>query len=233
MINWKKDDWVDVQAVLEALDIEYETTFEGNLILHFKDFDIFNEKTGDVVDHVEHMWLLFQFIGGTYDLKFYRSDLYLTNLSYVHPHVNGSTHCTGSYTKGVSLTRDILYYSKYVEHYNDSSVYTRLPNKAKLSVDVDTLNKSLIPTFYLDITKGCPQVSNVECTSDLQSFLVNTPLTNPPTFYWKGERITQKSKGGRAEDIDFKQYFNYDKFYKDYLDYISSQSNNQTDEKIS
>lgn len=233
MINWKKDEWEDVQAVLETLDIDYEVTFEGNLILHFKDFDVFNEKTGDVVDHVEHMWLLFQFRSSGYDLKFFRSDLYSTNIYYVHPHVSGSSHCTGSYTRGVSLTRDILYYSKYVEHYNDSSVYTRVPIKAKLNIDTDSLNKYLIPTFYFDVTKGCPQISNIECSTNIQAFLTDVSLSDPQTFYWKGETITQRSKGGRKEDIDLKSYFNYDKFYKDYLEYVSSQSNNQTDKEIS
>jgi len=226
MINWTKDSWEDVKMVLDELEYDYVCDFEGNLILHFEDFDIVEETKKKVVDHVDHMWLKFEFGGDKrYNLSFYRTDVYGTKKAYTHPHVSESgDHCTGDYVRGVSLCRDLLYYAKYITRYNEPSRYTAIPDTGKLSVDEDSLNKQLTPTFYMDITQGCPVLSKVEFEGDINSVISNTELNNPKTFFWKNNQFTQYSKGSRIEHIDLKKYFNYAQFFKHYSDAISTVS---------
>jgi len=56
MINWTKDSWEDVKMVLDELEYDYVCDFEGNLILHFENFEIVDENTKKVVDTVDQIW---------------------------------------------------------------------------------------------------------------------------------------------------------------------------------
>lgn len=229
MLNWKKDSWEDVKMLLDELEFDYQCDFEGNLILHFENFNITNEKTKEVVDTVDHMWLKFKFYteGKNYDIQFYRQDVYNSNPDYRHPHVNGSggSNCTGDYVTQVSLPRDLLYYSSYVKNYNPGEGWTTIPSSSSLSVDTDSLNNSLIPTFYMDITLGYPVLENVELDGDIEKFITTKALSSPKTFYWKNKAHTQYSKGSRIEHINLKQYFDYAKFFERYSDATSTVSN--------
>ena len=225
MLNWTKDDWKDIKLLLDELEYDYECDFEGNLILHFEKFEILNEVTQEVVDTVDHMWLKFIFTnkGNDFYIKFYRQDVYRSNEEYTHPHVQAgsNSHCTGSYTKGISLLQDILYYTDYIRRYNPGQHWTLVPNSSSLDIDASTLNKYLIPTFHMDITKGYPVVSNVSCSVDINQFITERPLSDPKYFFWKGNSFKQYSKGSRVEHLDLTQYFNYAKFIKRYSDATS------------
>lgn len=229
MINWTKDSWEDVKMVLDELDYDYVCDFEGNLILHFQDFDIVEETKKEVVDHVDHMWLKFDFSrteSDKYKIQFYRTDIYGTKKAYTHPHVSESgSHCTGDYVRGVSLCRDLLYYAKYVTRFNEPSGWTSVPETGKLSIDTDSLNKQLIPTFYMDMTQGCPVLKEVEFEGDLNTVVKQNELKNPNTFFWKNNQYTQYSKGSRIEHIDLKKYFNYAQYFKRYSDSTRTISN--------
>lgn len=228
MINWTKDSWEDVKMVLDELDYDYQADFEGNLILHFENFDIVDENTKKVVDTVDHIWLKFEFANSGYVLRWYRNDIYNSNTNYVHPHVNGSNHCTGDYIRGVSLCRDLLYYSNYIKRYNSGNGYTSIPDSGKLKVDEDSLNKQLIPTFYMDMTQGCPVLGKVEFEGDLNTVVKQNELKSPKTFFWKNAQYKQYSKGFRIEHLDLKKYFDYAKFFKRYSDAIGTVSDANT-----
>lgn len=235
MINWKKDTWEEVKFTLDALELEYEVDFEGNLIICFSDFDIIHERSKEVVDHVDRLWLKFVFwSGGTnYDLKFFRNDVYYTKPDYTHPHVSSGNHCTGDYIRGVSLCKDLLYYVGYVKHYNKGDEYTTIPKNTKLSIDVDAMNKAMVPTFYMDITKGYPVAASIEFTGNVDQYFQSDKLTNPKTYFWKNNSYTQYSKGSKKEHIDFKQYFDYARFYKRYSDATSSVSDANPVQEVS
>jgi len=77
MIAWTKEPWEEVKNVLEALDIDYATDFKGNLILHFQDFEVRHERSGNKMDHVDHLFIEFAFDRGTnYSMKMTRTDVY-------------------------------------------------------------------------------------------------------------------------------------------------------------
>jgi len=233
MINWTKDSWEDVKMVLDELEYDYVCDFEGNLILHFENFEIVDENTKKVVDTVDQIWLKFEFTKSGYVLRWYRNDIYNSNTNYVHPHVNGSDHCTGDYVRGVSLCRDLLYYSNYIKRYNSGQGWTTIPSDSnKLSVDTDSLNKQLIPTFYMDMTQGCPALKDVEFEGDLNSVVKQAELKNPKTFFWKNNQYTQYSKGSRIEHLDLKKYFNYAQYFKRYSDAASTVSNANAVSKV-
>lgn len=232
MINWTKDKWEDVKMVLDELEYDYQCDFEGNLILHFENFDIIDENSKKIVDTVDHIWLKFEFTNSGYVIRWYRNDIYNSNTNYVHPHVNGSEHCTGDYVRGVSLCRDLLYYSNYIKRYNSGQGWTSIPDSGRLSIDTDSLNKQLIPTFYMDMTQGCPVLSKVEFEGDLNSVVKQNELKNPKTFFWKNNTYKQYSKGSRIEHLDLKKYFNYAQYFKRYSDAASTVSDANTVSKI-
>ena len=228
MINWTKDKWEDVQMVLDELEYDYTCDFEGNLTLHFENFDIVDENSKKVVDTVDHIWLKFEFTNSGYAIRWYRTDLYNSNTNYVHPHVSGSNHCTGDYVRGVSLCRDLLYYSNYIKRYNSGQGFTSIPDSGKLKVDTDSLNEQLVPTFYMDMTQGCPVLGKVEFEGDLNTVVKQNELKSPKTFFWKNSQYKQYSKGSRVEHLDLKKYFDYAKFFKRYSDTTSTVSNANT-----
>jgi len=230
MINWVKDTWEEVKFTLDALELDYEIDFEGNLLVCFSDFNIVDERSKEVVDHVDKIWLKFAFAmnGRSYDLQFYRVDVYSTKPRYTHPHVSeGGNHCTGDYIRAVSLCRDLLYYKSYVTHYNKGDQYTNLPEQS-VKIDKEELNKRLIPTFYMDISKGYPCVSNVEFEGGLEEFITTKELPYPKIFHWKSQVYKQYSKGFKVEHIDLKKYFDYAKFYQRYSDSTCTVSNADT-----
>jgi hypothetical protein len=171
MINWTKDSWEEVKFFLDELEYDYDCDFEGNLILHFNSFDIVDQNTKKVVDTVDHLWMLFQFSTESYNIHWSRSDIYQSNPIYVHPHVNGKNHCTGSYVRGDSLCRDILYYTNYVKHYNSGAGWTSIPSARNNQVNSVALNQKLIPTFYMDLTTGHPMIQSVEFEGDLNEIV--------------------------------------------------------------
>ena len=96
-----------IEAIQESLNdpnlkSEEKDKEEGTLIIHWEDFDIRNEKTNVIVDHVDHMWVKFIFSAYSYDTKWWRSDKNPAKKTYIHPHVSesASSFCSGNYPQG-------------------------------------------------------------------------------------------------------------------------------------
>jgi hypothetical protein len=236
MINWSNDSWKDVKFLLDELEFDYQTDFNGHLMIHFKNFDIVNEDTKEIVDSVDKLWLLFKFhkTGLDYDMSFFRQDVYQSRPSYTHPHVrdDGHANCTGDYVRGQSLLRDILYYSNYIKHYNKGEGWTNIPTDESINVDKVELNKHLVPEFYMDVSVGYPVLSKVTLEEDINKFIIEQSLSNPITFYWKGEAFSQYSKGSRIEHINLEKYFRYEEFFKRHHHATSIVSNVNTLQEV-
>ncbi len=236
MINWSKESWEEIKFLLDELEFDYQTDFNGDLILHFKDFKIVNENTKEVVDEVDNLWVLFKFhrSGLDYDMSFFRQDVYQSRPSYTHPHVrdDGHANCTGDYIRSQSLLRDILYYSNYIKHYNPGEGWTNIPGTDSVILS-NQIKDYLIPEFYMDLTLGYPVLSKVTLEEDLNKFIIEQPLSNPFTFYWKETAFTQYGKGSRLEHIDLKKHFHYEEFFKSYNNSPSIVSNANALQEIS
>lgn len=220
MINYNQEPWDEIEALLDALEIDYTITFKGNLILRFSDFDIVEEETKEVVDHVDNMFLEFRFTSSkdSYTVEFYRTDYYLSLRKYVHPHVSGSNHCTGDYSTRLNLLSDIVYYHSYVRRCNKSGLWISVPDGNELT-NQEKLQDYLIPTFVMDVTVGYPIARSVEFTGDLKEFVATEKLSD---YHWKGERLIRFPKTPDLRKINFKSYFNHAKFYRGYIESTSS-----------
>lgn len=229
MIAWTKEPWEEVQNVLEALEIDYATDFKGNLILHFQDFDVRNERSNTKIDHVDHLFIEFVFIyGGTsYNMRMTRTDVYYNHQDYVLPHCNsnGESQCTGTHVTKNSLCGDIVYFSKWIKDYNSGSQWYN-PEKTKYTLKPGaSIEERLVPTFYMDVTKGYPCISDVELVGELKDYIELPKLNNPQTFYWKGEKLEKTIKGVTIGKVNLTEYFKNDKFFERYNNYTSSVSN--------
>ena len=227
MIAWAKEPWEEVKNVLEALDIDYMTDFKGNLILHFQDFDVRNERSNTKIDHVDHLFIEFMFNRGTsYEMKMTRTDVYYNYQSYVLPHCNenGMSQCTGNHTTKNSLCGDIVYFSKWIKDYNSGSQWYN-PSKESYKLKPDSkIEERLIPTFYMDVTKGFPCVQDVELVGQLIDYIETPKVNNPQTFYWKGQVLEKTVKGTTIGKVNLNDYFNYGKFIERYNHHTSTLS---------
>lgn len=230
MINWRKDDWDEVKLLLDELDYDYEVDWKGDLIVRFENVKVINERNGSQVDHIDSIWLefLFENDGQSYNLRFYRNNVYASNPEFVHPHVNRGSFCTGDYRYGLSLPRDLLYFKDYVARYNRGEEYATVPQSAPMQVDEQRLNEAIVPTFFLDLSVGYPVAESLELVGDINDFVANSKLSNPRTFKWKGKDYAQYSIGTRITHINLNDYFDYGKFYQSYYNATSTVSNADT-----
>lgn len=230
MINWNKDEWSTVKLLLDELEYDYEIDWKRNLTVRFSNVKVVDENNGKQVDFIDSIWLEFLFAddGRSYNLRFYRNNVYNSKPGFVHPHVNGTSFCTGSYSYGVSLVRDLLYFKDYVGRYNRGEEYSTVPNAESAQVNEDALNEALVPTFFLDLTEGYPVVSSLELKEDINNFVTFPELRNPRTFNWKGVEYKQYSIGVRLSHINLDKYFNYGKFYQSYHNATSTVSDANT-----
>lgn len=233
MINYTKEDWSDVKNTLEALFLDWDIDMYGNLVIHWKDIPILNEKTLEEVDFIEHLWLTFEFTGtSSYNLKFGRTDRNILRPQYIHPHVRstGDGCCTGNHPQGASLCRDIVYFNTYVKRYNRGSAYQEVAPEdltvrdSGYTVNTSELQKHLDFDFYFDYSTGQMEITNVRYIDDSkdEDFVKfsSTETLFPLVYYWKGEAYPTKWKNqlNQTVKLDLAKYVNRDTIIKSVSD---------------
>lgn len=222
MINYTKESWQDVHNVLEALFYDWTIDLEGNLIVHWENFDICNEKTGKKVDHVDHLWLKFIFKnnGRDYDFRWWRSDKNPLSQNYIHPHVadGANNFCSGSYSKGVSLCQDLHYLDTFVKRYNRGAAFGHAEiSKFKPAIEVDEpkLKSHLYPTFFFDVSTGSVELDQCTLVDINQKDVFKDkalPEIFPSRYVWKDRLIDRKWNGvsTKVTKIDLTKYYNHE-----------------------
>lgn len=200
MIPYKKESWEEIKTVLEALFYDWTLDFEGNLIIHWEDFDIRNEKTNVVVDHVDHMWCKFIFQAYSYYTTWSRSDKNPASRNYIHPHVSESAnnYCTGDYPRGQSLCRDLHYLTSFVGRYNEGQAFEHAEIstfKSVVKVNKNKLRTHLATTYFFNPALGTLDVKDCELVGITEDELIQVdklPEIVPSHYIWKDKPIERK-----------------------------------------
>ncbi len=224
MIAYDKEPWSDVKTVLNALFYDWSIDLEGNLLVHWENFDIRNEKTNEIVDHVDHLWCKFTFkYGNSYDTKWWRSDKNPMQKKYLHPHINeeGRSYCSGEYPQGQSLCRDLHYLTSWVDKYNQGSAYGHAEIsefKPEVKVDKPKLQAHLNYTYFFNPVIGIPDIKSVELIDITQDEVIQEaelPDLKPSHYFWKDSAIERRwnQPNTSIHSINLKDYSD-DKHFK-------------------
>jgi hypothetical protein len=243
MIAYEKEPWEDVKKVLEALFYDWSIDLEGNLIVHWENFDIRNEKTGEIVDHVDHLWLKFIFkYGNSYEVKWWRSDKNAMKNSYMHPHINeeGRSYCSGGYPQGHSLCRDLHYLTTWIDKYNQGSAYGHAEIsefKPTVKVDKSRLQAHLQYTYFFNPVTGIPDIKTVELHGIAQDEVIQEtelPKLTPTHYFWKDQLIERRwnKPTTSIHSINLKDYSD-DKHLKSVIATYNRTRIAQTDTQVS
>lgn len=243
MIAYDKEPWSDVKTVLDALFYDWSIDLEGNLIVHWENFDIRNEKTNEIVDHVDHLWCKFTFkYGNSYDSKFWRSDKNPMQKKYLHPHINeeGKSYCSGDYPQGQSLCRDLHYLTSWIDKYNQGSAFGHAEIsefKPEVKVDKPKLQAHLQYTYFFNPVIGLPDIKSVELKDITQDEVIQEaelPDLKPSHYFWKDQPIERRWNQPNASihSINLKTYAD-DKHFKSVITTYNRTRTAQTDTQVS